>query len=151
MTTVHRVQGHAFQDHQDQAQAVLYLRLGGRGLFFHPRRDRVARNAKGSFDTAQAAAFVKCMENFCSPFICIAVWRRILTTLTATRTAAVALFAIRRPAIAHKLITPTMDAGHGHHPAYPLHIALAPLWARIPYPPRFNHYRRQEQFIKLYH
>ncbi len=124
MTRVHPIQARVFRDHRDQAQAAWYLGLGVRDLFFHPGCDCIARNAKGPLDATQTAAFVKCVENLCATFIGIAIWRGVLATLASTRTAAVALLAVRRPTITHKLIAPTVDAGHGHHPVYPLHISL---------------------------
>lgn len=100
-------------------------------LFFQPRANRIASNAKGARQSAQRRAFFVGTQDFLALFWRIAGRLRIITAATPTIFAVIALFAIAGPAVAKQVVTAAMTTGYQsfyHH-------------MRVPFLTLLSHYR----------
>lgn len=115
MTTVHPIQAHRLA----QPEAALWQGLAPLLLFFEPGGDRGARDAEGAAQATQTAPLLVGAQNFIASLGEIALRRRVLPVLSATRLTAVTLLPVGRVAILDELLalterTPQRD--RHHHP-----------------------------------
>ena len=132
MTRVHPVPTWSPPRQQDQAVTASRLRAATLISFFNPFGDSVARDAEGTSQPTQAAAFLVGAQNPLTFFVRVGVAARIVAAATATISTQVALFAVGSVPEANNVLAMTMRAEEGDDNHCDLSLACHP---------ELNHYQ----------
>jgi hypothetical protein len=120
MTTSHRVPKWLHLDERSQALQVFHSRVAIALPFFDPGCDGVTTHAEGASESAQRAAFLISTQYLLALMGGISIARRVVTTLAATISTQVFLFAIWREAITNEVLalavtTLQFDSNHDRY------------------------------------
>jgi hypothetical protein len=120
MTTSHRVPKWLQLDERSQALQVFHSRVAIALPFFDPGCDGVTTHAEGASESAQRATFFISTQYLLALMGGISIARRVVTTLAATISTQVFLFAIWREAITNEVLalavtTLQFDSNHDRY------------------------------------